>query len=338
MGLPKPSFLELVELARPYFDHNAITAYRHDRPHGESGNPRPQDIARRSLDCEATIAIALKFLMCSSDENDIGTMFGLVQTVARRYINFGIEIIVDILIDHERCKILWKSDSAGYLEEMSHLTQLYVPELHEWGLHPVAFLDGVRFRIGNKWKTPAARREDQSGEKKLTLRKVILLSDATGYIVAVALNIPGSWGDSKATRLMGIYGLIEELLDHYHVVSDTAFKGDLLLGKIVKVLREGEYIPAGLSDEDLVEVEGYIRKARQPAEWINRDFVACFKRLRQILGIYDDVNSKRMLASILVHNWRVRTCERNQVKKFFEICKLEADRLFERQQQEQQQE
>lgn len=106
----------------------------------------------------------------------------------------------------------------------------------------------------------------------------------------------------------------------------------------MKVLREGEYIPAGLSDEDLVEVEGYIRKARQPAEWINRDFVACFKRLRQILGIYDDVNSKRMLASILVHNWRVRTCERNQVKKFFEICKLEADRLFERQQQEQQQE
>ena len=209
--------------------------------------------------------------------------------------------------------------------------------MHEWGLNPVAFLDGVRFRIENKWKTPAARKEDQSGEKKLTLRKVILLSDATGYIVAVALNIPGSWGDSKATRLMGIYGLIEELLDRYHVVADTAFKGDLLLGKIVKVLKEGEYIPAGLSDEDLVEVERYIRRARQPGEWINRDFVACFKRLRQILGIYDDVNSKRMLASILVHNWRVSTCERNQVKKFFEICKLEADRLVARRQQQQQQ-
>jgi hypothetical protein len=113
---------------------------------------------------------------------------------------------------------------------------------------------------------------------------------------------------------MGIYDLIDELLDHFHVVSDTAFKGDLLLGKIVKVLRQGEYIPGGLTDEDLIEVEGYIRTARQPAEWTNRDFVACFKRLRQILGIYDDVNSKMMLASILVHNWRVRTCSRNQVK------------------------
>lgn len=155
--------------------------------------------------------------------------------------------------------------------------------------------------------------------------------------MAVALNIPGSWGDSKATRLMGIYDLIEELLDGYHVIADTAFKGDLLLGKIVKVLKEGEYIPAGLSDEDLVEVESYTHRARQPGEWINRDFVACFKRLQQILGIYDDVNSKRMLASILVHNWQVSTCERNQVKKFFEICKLEADRLVARRQQQQQQ-
>jgi hypothetical protein len=212
VGLPKASFLELVELAQPLFDNNAIVPFRRDRPTGETGNPRPQDIARRSLDCEATMGITLKFLTCSAEIQDIGKMFGLVDTVARKYINFGVEIIVDILIDHDQSKIIWKPNSAIYLETMSHLTQLYVPELHDWGLCPVAFLDGVRFQIGNKWKTPAARKEDQSGEKKLTLRKVILLSDATGYIVAVALNVPGSWGDSKATRLMGIYGLIEELL------------------------------------------------------------------------------------------------------------------------------
>lgn len=335
VGLPKPSFLELVELATPYFENNAIVAFRRDRPTGETGKPRPQDIARRSLDREATLGIALKFLICSSEIQDIGKMFGLVDTVARKYINFGIKIIVHILIDHHRSKIEWKADNASYLEAMSDLTRLYVPELHDWGLKPVAFIDGVRFQIGNKWKSPAARKEDQSGEKKLSLRKIILLSDPTGYIVAVVLNIPGSWGDSKATRLMGVYALIEELLDGYNVVADTAFKGDLLLEKVVKVLKEGEYIPAGLSDEDLIEVESYIRKARMPGEWINRDFVACFKRLRQILGIYDDVNSKMMLASILVHNWRVRTCNRNQVKKFFEICKLEADRLVARQQQQQ---
>jgi hypothetical protein len=73
---------------------------------------------------------------------------------------------------------------------------------------------------------------------------------------------------------MGIYDLIDELLDHYHIVSDTAFKGDLLLGKIVKVLREGEYIPGGLMDEDLIEVEGYIWTACQPAEWLNHNLLA----------------------------------------------------------------
>ena len=70
------------------------------------------------------MGIALKFLTCSSEEHDIGKMFGLVTTVARRYIDLGIEIIVNILIDHERSKIVWKSDSAIYLEKMSHLTQL----------------------------------------------------------------------------------------------------------------------------------------------------------------------------------------------------------------------
>jgi hypothetical protein len=100
VGLPKPSFLELVESATPYFDNDANVAFRRDCPTGETGKPRPQDIARRSLDCEATLGIALKFLKSSAEIQDMGKMFRLVDTVARKYINFGIEIIVRILIDH----------------------------------------------------------------------------------------------------------------------------------------------------------------------------------------------------------------------------------------------
>jgi DDE superfamily endonuclease len=219
----------------------------------------------------------------------------------------------------------WHNQDEEYLDQMSEMTHYYVPDLmDDWRHKPVAWIDAVRLPISNKWSRPRERREDQSGEKKLTLRKCILLSDPRGKIVAVVINIPGSWGDSKGTRLGGLYDMIDALLEGYNVVSDTAFTGHLLTAKIIKVLKEAQRIPDGMTDEDVVELEKLITRARQPAEWINRDFVASFRKLRQILGIHDDINSKVMLASILIQNWRVSTCDRNQVKKFFQILKEKA--------------
>jgi hypothetical protein len=324
VGLPKVSFLALVNECEPYWKANAQVAWRGDHA---AGTPTPQHIGNRLLDCAGTMAIALKFLTCTVNFDDLAKAFGVVATVARKYVMFGIDIIVEKLLDHEFCRVEWLNEDEEYLEQMSELTHYYVPDLTEdWGHKPVAWIDAVRLPIANKWSRPRERREDQSGEKKMTLRKCILLSDPRGKIVGLVLNIPGSWGDSKGTRLGGLYDVIESLLEGYNVVSDTAYLGHLLTAKIVKVLKEAQRIPDGMTDEDLIELEKLITRARQPAEWTNRDFVSSFKKLRQILGIHDDINSKLMLASILIQNWRVSTCDRNQVKKVFHILRERARR------------
>lgn len=61
--------------------------------------------------------------------------------------------------------------------------------------------------------------------------------------------------------------------------------------------------------ELLRDFEGLITTVQQPAEWINRDFVSEFHRLWVILGTCDEMNTKRMEAAILVHNWRVSTIQ-----------------------------
>lgn len=65
---------------------------------------------------------------------------------------------------------------------------------------------------------------------------------------------------------------------------------------------------------------------RQPGEWMNRDVVQNFERLRAILKPQDDLNAKHVLAAVLVHNWRVSHCDRNQVKKVFLILKKEGSK------------
>lgn len=324
-GLSKHSFTMLRDLCFEYWENNPIRAFRTDRPDGRTGNPRPQDIARQLLDCTGTMATALKFLTSKSEVVDIGNQFGLTLSEAEKYIDFGIDIVVQVLIDHPYSRIHWAVDDLDYLEEMCHLIRLYVPELQSYDVNVVGFIDAVRFQIANKWSHPVAKRNDESGEKKMTLRKCTLISDAKGKVVAAVINSPGSWGDGKPCRVGGLYWMVQRLPEGFCIAADTAFRGDILGSKIVNLLKDGQIIPAELPPELLSDLEGHITTSRQPAEWINRDFVKEFGRLRSILGVHDDINTKRMTAAILVHNWRVSTMDRCQVKKFFQILYHEAE-------------
>ena len=189
----------------------------------------------------------------------------------------------------------------------------------------VGWINGVRFGICKKGKRKK-QKEDYSGEKKTHLRKIILItdSDSEGIVVAAVVNCPGVWGDSKCTNVEGLYELIDSLLDGYSIGADTAFRGDLLNSKVTKILKTGEHLPAGMSHEDYELLEALLIKARQPAEWANNCLIQSFRRLRQCLGIFDDLNGELMMACLLLHNYRTRNCDRNQVKKYFNILEQEA--------------
>ena len=54
----------------------------------------------------------------------------------------------------------------------------------------MAWLDGVRYRIQNKWANPQAQHEDYSREKKMPLQNILPIFDPTGKVVAAAINAP----------------------------------------------------------------------------------------------------------------------------------------------------
>jgi len=71
--------------------------------------------------------------------------------------------------------------------------------------------------------------------------------------------------DGRNSRIGGLYHIISLLPDGYNVAADTAFEGNVLGSKIVKILKEGQIIPDELPPELLKDVEALITTARQAA-------------------------------------------------------------------------
>ena len=316
LGLSKNSFESLVGLCQEPWSSNPIIDFNGmSRPQGK---PRPSALATRLLDCRATMALSLRYLTTTDSRDALAKMFGVVESCVNKYISFAISIVLHVLGKNEHSMIYWPLNDVNYLDAMAKKVHCYEKDLQNiFGIKIVGFLDGIRFCIVNK------SGGDYSGEKKKVLRKMILLFDANGRVVAAVINCPGSWNDGKCTRVGHLYSLIEQLLGDYSIVADTAFRGSLLNGNIKRILKHGERIPPVLTNEGHRQLEKLLTRVRQPAEWGNNALVQAFKRLRQRLGGNDELNGELMRATILLHNWRVSTCNRNQIKSFFQQLQLD---------------
>jgi hypothetical protein len=313
-GIPREAFAELVEACQDSWKAQPIQEENgHTRP---CGKPRPCNLAKRFLDCAGTMALTCKVLASTAQRCDNATYFGLVESDANKYFMFGLRILLENLRDLPNARVHWPIDDPVYLKEMAARMLEFTPELEIIGAHPVAWLDGVRYRIQNKWANPQAQQEDYSGEKKMPLRKILPIFDPTGKVVAAAINAP-AWHDSKVARLGGLYDIIDKLPIPYCVLADAAFRGSVTGTKILRPLRKGEFLPDGMTHEDVQYHEKQLIRTRQPGEWANNMMVQVFKELRQTLCDDDGLNTLKMEATILLHNLRVAHSDRNQIKQVF---------------------
>lgn len=323
VALPKDSFSELCDALEPLWNTLPIMAFNGEK---EIGPPRPSDIKKRRLDCKDTVALTLRFISFPDSRCMIGKEFGILENDVKRYAYFGIYLLRLVLSNHPKSKIHWPCHNPNYIARHYNRIQEDTPELGLiYNVKPIGWIDGVRFEIHDKHSRPDEHKGDKSNEKKKTLRKLILISDSDTKVVAAGINTPGSWHDSKATRLTGLYDLIEGTVpDGYCILSDTAFRGSLREGKVVKILTAGQNIPNDMTVEQYEELEEKIIHARQPNEQGNNTIVQAFRRVRQTLGVFDDTNTELMEATLLLHNWRVSTTDRNNVKKIFNILEERA--------------
>ena len=151
----------------------------------------------------------------------------------------------------------------------------------------------------------------------MTLRKMILLFDPFGKCKLAVINANGKWPDSRACHIYGVYDDVARLPEGYCVLADTAFQGAITGSKIIKVLKVGEYLPQGMSIQELEEREPVIIRGRQPSEWSNNQLVQAMKRLRDTLCTDDGYNSVLMELGLLLHNYRVHFSPRNEIKRMF---------------------
>jgi len=307
VGLPKHAFESLVESCQEIWSSEPLDD-------GDSP-PRTYDLKRRSLDCKATVALLLTHLNKVMPAPELGKKFGLLEAGCQKHLDFAMRTMLPAMRKHPQAQIIWDVKNPVCLDRMAECIERCEPEMQQKlrGVRPVAWLDGVRFRIVNKSKA------DRSGEKKLSLRKMQLLFDPMGRCVAAVWNTPGSWGDGKCCSKGLLYDKINnELPNGFCVLVDTAHKGAVINSKIVRVLRKGEHLPAGMSLQELAEIEKSIIRCRQPSEWGNNQFMQFMHRLHAILRGDDICNGNLMELALRLHNFRVNNCDRNEVKRFFQ--------------------
>jgi hypothetical protein len=298
--IPHECFFKLIDCCRPVWESTPIQACNGDYVHG---TPQPRHLAKRKLDCIATIAMSLHFFAKPDSRSGIGKQFGLTETHTTKYVMFGMYIVTKVLKSHPDAQIEWKCSDQAYLQVQHERIHRMVPGLKLlFDISLVGWIDGVRFRICKK-RDRKQQKDDYSGEKKTHLRKIILISDSEGKIVGAVMNCPGVWADSKCTDVGGLYDLIGSLVDGYSIAADTAFRGDLIHSKVIRIKKTGEYLPAGMSHEEYELLEELLIRARQPAEWTNNCLIQEFRCLRRCLGIFDDVNGDLMMTCLLLHNY-----------------------------------
>jgi len=285
-----------------------------------NGSPRPCDLKKRVLDCTGTIALPMYYINHRGDESTFGKIFGLVDTDVQKCVEFGLQIALPVLRRNPVAKIYWPLHDIACLDRMAGCIERYVPGFEdEIGRYPVGFLDAVRMIIVNKGDKKA-KKQDQTKEKMLALRKCQLVFDPMNRCVACALNSP-PWGDGKCCIRGKLCKKIRQLPQGppkgHCMLTDTACQGSLRNCPIVKMLKEGQFIPADLTEDEVRELEKKIIRGRQPSEWGNNQFVQFVVRPRCKLSNDDVHNGCLLELGILLHNFRLHYSDRNQLKRFF---------------------
>jgi hypothetical protein len=145
----------------------------------------------------------------------------------------GLRLLLESLRDLPSASARWPKDDPICLAEMAEAMRELAPELEGINARPVAWLDGTRCRVQNKWANPQAQQEDCSREKKVPLQKILPMFDPTGKVAAAAMNAP-AWHDLKAARLGGLYETIDRLPHPRRVLADAAFRGSVVGTKILR--------------------------------------------------------------------------------------------------------
>ena len=311
ISLSRSSFNVLVELCAPHILSAPLKPRNGDYVYG---TPRRSDLKHRLFKPHDIIAMAIKCCMATAEAKDIHPCFGALASTFSDLSFRGMQVIVQVLIDDARAKVVWNISSELYLHQCAARSAMFtaVPGV-------VAMLDGLRITTDNSPDT-VLQNADYSGYGHDCFRNNVLLWDTFGKICDCSLNAPGNFHDSKNAFYGRIYRHIRKLPEPYRIVSDDAFysKGDLE-GKIIKSKYEANF-------EDKTDAAQQTTHLRQPSEWGNNTLTGAFRRLKMDMPTDNVERAYILWTCVLLTNWRTETCDRSQIRTYFDFLYDEAYR------------
>ena len=250
------------------------------------------------------MAIAIKYISSVAETKDLYPQFGATSGVFRRCVEVGMVAILSNM-DHPKMRVVWDR-SIGNMEKMADRTSSFldIPGV-------VGMIDGRKMKSLHP-ENFLEQNRDYNGWTKEVNRNVVLLWDPNGKIVDAVVNTPGNFHDSKSALWGNIYEHIIALPDGFIVVCDSAFetRGDLK-GKLVKLKSECEGYAETSHDKSLTHL-------RQSSEWGNGVLCNSWRRLQTRLPTDNIKRGLLLWSCILMHNYRTETCDRNQIKTYFD--------------------
>ena len=274
--------------------------------------PSAQQLRKRMYQPRDIIAMTLKYLLSQSEQKNLSIQFGAIASVYSNCVTLGLQAIVTCLINNAKAQVFWDR-SRENLESCATLTRnfLDLPNV-------VGMIDGKKLTSLHP-KDEMEQNRDWNGWTNDVHRSMVLIWDPKGKIIDAAINLPGNFHDSKASMYGHLYDHIEKLPDPFCIVADSAFQSVGSLKDKVRKLDENKYGKTK-SDE-----EKALTHLRQGSEWGNNTLVGCFRRLKNRLPTNNDARAILQWSCILLHNFRTETCDRNQIKTYFEYINKEEE-------------
>ena len=194
-SLTRQSFNLLVDLTQ-----NIIENHSYDN---RFGKPRQWDLKKRMFKPRDVIAMALRYLLSKGEIKDLIPHFGATASTFCSNVDLGLKAIVKALIIDERSRVYWDRSEA-HCKEAADLTSKFldIPNV-------IGMIDGIKVSTQSP-SNPVLQNRDYNGWTKEVTRNLIFLWDPNGMIVDAALNLPGSFHDSRSAMCLG--GSLEQLL------------------------------------------------------------------------------------------------------------------------------
>jgi hypothetical protein len=299
----REAFQELVDLCTPIV--NSLPLRKGAK------TPSAQQLRKRMYQPRDIIAMTLKYLLSQSEQKNLNIQFGAIASVYSNCVTLGLQAIVTSLINNEKAQVFWDR-SRENLESCAALTRKFLDLPNVVGM-----IDGKKLTSLHP-RDEMEQNRDWNGWTNDVHRSMVLIWDPKGKIIDAAINLPGNFHDSKASMYGRLYNHIEKLPDPFCIVADSAFQSVGSLKEKVRKLDENKY------GKTKTDEEKALTHLRQGSEWGNHT-LGCFRRLKNRLPTDNDARAILQWSCILLHNFRTETCDRNQIKTYFEYINMEEE-------------